>query len=99
MANDPAVVAAILRDAPDGPIELTKPSGDVIFIAPATRAGVAWQGSKFDKHGPYGHNESQSREQAVERAVDDGFHTLSPGALDDLYAAHGGSWWTPDHNR
>lgn len=73
-----------------GDIVLTQPAVGGIFAAlvhPATREGVAWQGSKFDQHGPFGHVEAQSIDHAVRRLVEDGFRTPDPMGMQKVLGA------------
>jgi len=52
-----------------------------VLIHPATRQGVAWQASKFDDLGPWGHHEGDTKRAVVEQLVEIGNFEVLPGAV------------------
>jgi murein DD-endopeptidase MepM/ murein hydrolase activator NlpD len=65
-----------------GPIVLANRHSEwAALVHSATRKGVKWQGSKFDKDGPFGHVEAQSKKRAIEMLIDDGFTIPDPNAM------------------
>ncbi len=69
----------------DGPIEVVNERSEwVAVIHPATRAGAEWQGSMFDKNGPFSHMEGPTKENVLDQLVYDGFTVPEEGAMDRL---------------
>jgi hypothetical protein len=69
----------------DSPIEvLNMREKYVAVIHPATRAEVAWQGSMFDKDGPFSHKEGDTQAEVLAQLVEDGFTVPEEGAMDRL---------------
>jgi SWI/SNF-related matrix-associated actin-dependent regulator 1 of chromatin subfamily A len=68
-----------------GPIVLTNHQRNdwAALVHPATRIGVGWQGSMFDKDGPFSHVESGTAEGAVRELVGEwGFRVPDPDAME-----------------
>ena len=70
-------------------IEIKDRYGGVAIVHPCTRPTCKWQGTKFDKDGPYGHVEADTKQRAVERLVEDGFREPDPGGMKRVLGARG----------
>jgi hypothetical protein len=79
-----------------GPIVVTTPGRSssepgllVGVVHKSTRRPGTWQGSKFDKDGPYGHHEGDTEEKALDELIEMGFTVPEAGGMKRILGAVG----------